>query len=106
MDNINITEFIGDFFDEELDEYIYKILYKLQKESKKYSDLINNEEKIKQTNETLRQVLECSNPQKLNVEECNKIIEFIENNRLKMFEECRASYIQGLLDGLAKRKLI
>lgn len=25
MDNINITEFIGDFFDEELDEYIYKI---------------------------------------------------------------------------------
>ncbi len=33
-----------------------KFLYKLQKESKKYSDLINNEEKIKQTNETLRQV--------------------------------------------------
>lgn len=106
MSDINITEFIGNFFDEELDEYIYRILYKLQKESKKYSDLINNEEKIKQTNETLRQVLECSNPQKLNIEECRKIIEFIENNRLTMFEECRASYIQGILDGLAKKKLI
>ena len=51
-------------------------------------------------------VLERFIPQKLSEEECKNVIKFIENNNLMMIEECKASYRQGVIDGMNRKKML
>lgn len=104
MSEENASKFFENYFDSDLQEYIYDILYYHQKNSQKYNDLIHEQEIYKSSSEAVRQVLERFIPQKLSEEECKNVIKFIENNNLMMIEECKASYRQGVIDGMNRKR--
>ncbi len=106
MSEENASKFFENYFDSDLQEYIYDILYYHQKNSQKYNDLIHEQEIYKSSSEAVRQVLERFIPQKLSEEECKNVIKFIENNNLMMSEECKASYRQGVIDGMNRKKML
>ena len=97
MSEENASKFFENYFDSDLQEYIYDILYYHQKNSQKYNDLIHEQEIYKSSSEAVRQVLERFIPQKLSEEECKNVI---------MIEECKASYRQGVIDGMNRKKML
>lgn len=88
MSEENASKFFENYFDSDLQEYIYDILYYHQKNSQKYNDLIHEQEIYKSSSEAVRQVLERFIPQKLSE------------------EECKASYRQGVIDGMNRKKML
>lgn len=106
MSEENASKFFENYFDNDLQEYIYDILYFHQKNSHKYNDLIHEQEIYKSSSEAVRQVLERFIPHELSKDECKNVIKFIENNNLMMIEECKASYRQGVIDGMNKKKML